>query len=49
MDWSLTYKVVAGGLAGGFVGAKLLGKCPTGLLQKIFGIFMIIAGGRMLL
>lgn len=49
IDLPLTIKVVAGGLVGGYVGAKLLGKCPTSLLRKIFGIFMILAGARMLL
>lgn len=49
VDWGLTIKVVAGGIVGGFFGAKLLGKCPTGLLGKTFGIFMILAGVRMLM
>lgn len=47
VDWNLTYSVVLGGMAGGFLGAKLLNKCPTGLLRKIFGVFMIIASIRM--
>lgn len=49
VDWWLTLKVTLGGLAGGFLGAKLLGICPTELLGKIFGVFMIIAGVRMLM
>ncbi len=49
IDLPLSIKVIAGGLVGGYVGAKLLGKCPTSLLRKIFGIFMILAGARMLL
>lgn len=48
IDWGLTLKVVLGGVAGGFIGAKLLNKCPTGVLRKIFGIFMIFAGIRMI-
>lgn len=47
-DWGLTYKVMLGGAAGGFIGAKLLGKCPTAWLRRIFGVFMIIAGIRMI-
>jgi uncharacterized membrane protein YfcA len=49
VDWSMTYKVVLGGLAGGLIGAWLLGKCPAKILRKVFGIFMIAAGVRMLL
>lgn len=49
IDWPLTIKVVAGGLVGGYVGARLLGKCPKNLLSRIFGAFMIFAGIRMLL
>ncbi len=49
VDWGITVKVVAGGILGGFIGAKLLGRCPTSLLKKIFGIFMLLAGVRMLL
>lgn len=48
INCDLTLKVVLGGIAGGFIGAKLLGKCPVGILRKIFGTFMIIAGIRML-
>lgn len=47
-DWGLTFKVIIGGAAGGFVGAKLLNKCPVGVLRKIFGAFLIMAGIRML-
>ena len=49
VDWPLTVKVVTGGLVGGYVGAKLLGKCPAKLLGKLFGAFMIFAGIRMLM
>lgn len=49
IDLLLSIKVVAGGLIGGYIGAKLLGKCPTSLLKKLFGIFMILAGIRMLI
>ena len=49
IDLLLSIKVIAGGVAGGFFGAKLLGKCPTSLLRKLFGAFMILAGIRMLI
>ena len=47
VDWGLTYKVTLGGIAGGYIGARLLGVFSSGLLRKIFGIFMIAAGIRM--
>lgn len=48
-DWGLTFKVVLGGLAGGYIGARLLNICPENLLRKIFAVFMAVAGIRMLL
>ncbi len=48
-DWGLTLKVVLGGLAGGYLGAKLLNVCPDKLLRKIFAVFMAIAGIKMIL
>lgn len=47
VDWNLTFKVIIGGIAGGYAGARLLAVCPAVLLRRIFGIFMIIAGLRM--
>jgi uncharacterized membrane protein YfcA len=49
VDWNITYKVILGGIAGGYIGAKLLNVCPSGLLRKIFAAFMIIAGFRMVI
>ena len=37
-----------GGIIGGHLGAKLLGKVKGRSLHIIFGIFMLISGGRML-
>ena len=48
VDLELTLKVTLGGIVGGYVGAKLLKKCPTILLRKIFAIFMIIGALRMI-
>jgi len=48
-DWGLTLKVVLGGLAGGYLGAKLLNVCPDRILRKIFAIFMAAAGIKMVL
>lgn len=49
VDWGLTLKVVLGGLVGGYLGAKLLNICPSNILRKVFGVFMIIAALRMIL
>jgi uncharacterized protein len=49
VDWDLTLKVTAGGLAGGYIGARLLAVCPEKLLRKIFAVFMAAAGIRMIL
>ena len=48
-DWGLTLKVTLGGLAGGYIGARLLNVCPENLLRKIFAVFMAVAGIRMIL
>jgi hypothetical protein len=40
--------VCLGGVVGGFLGAKLLGRIKPKYLHLIFGIFMIIGGVRML-
>ncbi|MCX8129158.1 MAG: sulfite exporter TauE/SafE family protein [Clostridia bacterium] len=47
VNWGLTLNVVLGGVAGGYVGAKLLHICPSGTLRKIFAVFMILAAIRM--
>ncbi len=46
-DWPLTIRVGAGSIVGGYIGASLLNKINSGLLKKIFGIFMIAASVRM--
>lgn len=48
VDWSLTVKVTLGGIAGGYLGAKLMNICPPNILRKIFAVFMIIAAWRMI-
>jgi uncharacterized membrane protein YfcA len=49
VDWNITYKVVLGGMLGGYAGAKLLNICPEKILRKVFGAFMIAAALRMLI
>ena len=47
LDFPLALKVSIGGVIGGFLGAKLLGKLTFSAIHKIFGIFMMIAAVRM--
>lgn len=47
LDVGLAVKVSAGGVVGGFVGAKLLGRLSNGAIHKLFGLFMIAAAVRM--
>ncbi len=48
VDWNITWKAMVGGVAGGIIGAYLLNRCPSGVLRKIFGTFMIAAAVRMI-
>jgi len=48
VDWPLLWKVSIGGIAGAVLGAFLLNKLKSKLLKKLFGIFLVIAGIRML-
>lgn len=49
VNWDITIKVILGGIAGGYMGAKLLNICPANILRKIFAVFMIAAAARMIL
>lgn len=49
MDWSLVYKIAASGMVGGYLGARLMEIIPAARLKQLFGIFMVIAGTRMVL
>ncbi|MCX7745924.1 MAG: sulfite exporter TauE/SafE family protein [Clostridia bacterium] len=49
VNWSLTGQVMIGGVIGGYIGAKLLNICPTGILRKAFALFMILGAIRMIM
>jgi len=49
VQWPLLWKVSLGGIAGAILGAFLLNKIKGKLLKKLFGVFLVIAGLRMLL
>ena len=44
-----TWMLLAGGAAGGFLGALLLDKLSTGWVNALFTILMLVSGVRMLL
>lgn len=48
VNMGLTLKVTLGGILGGYIGAKLLTKCPTYLLRKLFAVFMILGALKMI-
>jgi len=49
MDWGLAVKIATSGMLGGYLGAKLMEKIPALRLKQLFGVFMILAGIRMVL
>lgn len=49
IDWVVLFCISAGGVAGGYIGAKLLNKLSDSRLHKLFGAFMIAAAIRMIL
>ncbi len=49
MDWNLTLRIISASVIGGYLGAKLMEKIPAPRLKQIFGLFMIIAGARMII
>ena len=49
LNVNLALQVSAGGVLGGFLGAKFLKKLSGSTVSKIFGAFMIIAAVRMVM
>lgn len=47
IDWGLVTKIVLSAALGGYLGAKLMKKIPAPQLRKLFGLFMLLAGLRM--
>lgn len=48
LDLMLAAQVAVGGMVGGYIGAKLMNHIPPVTLQKLFGVFMGLAGLRMI-
>ena len=47
-DVRIALLVCAGGVVGGFIGARLLRKFSSGVLHKIFGAFMIVSSVKLM-
>lgn len=49
LNFKVAIEVASGGIIGGYVGAKLMNKIPANRLRQFFGVFMFLAGLRMIL
>lgn len=49
IKWGLAVNVMLGGSLGGYIGAKMLNFCPAHILRKIFAVFMLLAGIKLVL
>lgn len=49
LDVQLTWQIILSGILGGFLGAKLMNKLSASLLKKLFALFIIITGIRLVL
>lgn len=49
LDYKVALQVVSGGMVGGYIGAKVMNKIPARQLRRFFGLFMLLAGLRMIL
>lgn len=49
VNWEITFKVMLGGLVGGYLGARLLNICPAKVLRKVFAVFMLLGAIRMVI
>lgn len=47
--WGDALPLIPFGLAGAVLGGALMKKIPTSALKKVFGVILIISGGRLLL
>lgn len=49
LDIKLSLQVALGGMAGGYLGARLMNYIPAATLKKFFALFMFLAGLRMVM
>ncbi|MDD2212485.1 MAG: sulfite exporter TauE/SafE family protein [Clostridia bacterium] len=48
LDWGIALKIALSGMIGGYLGARLMPYIPAPYLRKLFGVFMAVAGIRMI-
>lgn len=48
LDWRLALQLAAGGVVGGYAGARLLEGLPETTLRRVFAFFLIVAGAQLL-
>jgi uncharacterized membrane protein YfcA len=48
LNVEIALKVAAGGIIGGYIGALIMNKIPANRLRQFFGVFMFLAGFRMM-
>lgn len=48
LNFMMALKVAIGGICGGYLGAKIMNKIPGKRLRQFFGLFMLLAGIRMI-
>ena len=48
MDWKIIFPALLGSVVGGYCGAKLMKKISAKTLRRLFALFMLTAGFRML-
>ncbi|PKM46796.1 MAG: sulfite exporter TauE/SafE family protein [Firmicutes bacterium HGW-Firmicutes-8] len=49
LNFTVALEVASGGIIGGYFGAKLMNKIPAVRLRQFFGLFMFLAGLRMMI
>lgn len=49
IDMSALWRVVGSNIVGGYIGALIMPHIPAARLRQIFGLFMLIAGVRMVM
>jgi len=48
LNFTMSLEVASGGIIGGYVGARLMNKFSAKRLRQFFGVFMFLAGLRMM-
>lgn len=49
VDMGVFWRVVGSNIVGGYIGARIMPHIPSKRLRQIFGMFMLIAGVRMVM